>query len=68
MKTLFKCEICGKIYEDETEAKRCEKDHEMPLEVTPMAYGEGTKYPYKVKVKFGNVTAIYRYEDGLWGV
>lgn len=68
MKKLFKCELCGKIYEDEIKAKQCEKEHEYPSEVKPLAYGEGSTYPYKVKVKFGNCEAVYRYDSGLWGM
>lgn len=68
MKKLFKCELCGKIYDDEAKAKKCEKGHEYPTEVKPRAYGEGSIYPYKIEVKFGNCKAIYRYDSGLWGM
>ena len=65
MKKLFECEICGKIHDDEQKAKQCERSHKIPTEVTPLAYGKESEYPYKIKVKFGNVKAVYRYESRL---
>lgn len=68
MKRLFECEICGNIHDDEQKAKQCERSHKLPTEVTPLAYGKESEYPYKIKVKFDNVTAVYRYDSGLWGM
>lgn len=41
------------------------KGHLQPEEVSGIIYGKKDQYPYKVKVKFGNITAIYKYESGL---
>lgn len=41
------------------------KGHIQPEEVSAVVYGKKDMYPYRVKVKFGNITAIYKYESGL---
>lgn len=65
MKTLYVCEVCGQIFEEEFNARHCEKGHIQPEEVSGMIYDKKDQYPDKVKVKFGNITAIYKYESGL---
>lgn len=65
MKTLYVCDVCGQIFENEYDAKHCEKGHIQPEEVSAVVYGKKDMYPYRVKVKFGNITAIYKYESGL---
>lgn len=41
------------------------KSHIQPDEVSGMIYAKKDQYPDRVKVKFGNITAIYKYESGL---
>lgn len=65
MKTLYVCGICGQIFENESDARHCEKGHIQPEEVSAVGYAKKDQYPYRVKVKFGNITAIYTYESGL---
>lgn len=60
MKRLFVCEWCDKIFDDEHEAKQCERSHFIPLNVTPTFYTEGAKIPELVKVDFGTEEVIYR--------
>nr|DAP53311.1 MAG TPA: hypothetical protein [Caudoviricetes sp.] len=60
MKKLFVCELCGKIFEDEHEARRCERSHFIPLNVTPKFYDEGKVIPELVTVSFGVHEEIYR--------
>lgn len=54
-----------RFFENEYDAKHCEKGHIQPGEVSAVVYGKKDMYPYRVKVKFGNITAIYKYESGL---
>lgn len=65
MKTLYVCDACGEVFENEVDAKRCERGHVQPKEVSAALYHKKNMYPYKVKVDFGNITAIYTYESGL---
>lgn len=65
MKTLYVCDVCGQVFENESDAKHCEKGHILPKEVSAFQYPKKDKYPYRVKVNFGNITAIYKYESGL---
>lgn len=60
MKKLFVCELCGKIFNDEHEARRCERSHFIPLNVTPVAFAEGEEIPEIVKVDFGVKEVAYR--------
>lgn len=60
MKRLFVCELCGETFEDEFEAKSCERSHLIPLNVIPEFYAEGKKIPEIVKVDFGIKEEIYR--------
>ena len=64
MKTLYVCDVCGEKYENEYDAKHCEQAHIQPKEVSAVVYPKHEQYPYKVKVDFGNITAIYKYESG----
>lgn len=41
------------------------KGHIQPEGVSGFQYPKKDQYLYRVKVKFGNITAIYKYEDGL---
>lgn len=36
-----------------------------PKGVSEFQYPKKDQYPYRVKVSFGNITAIYKYESGL---
>lgn len=36
-----------------------------PRKFQPWFMLKKDQYPYRVKVKFGNITAIYKYESGL---
>ena len=65
MKTLYVCDLCGQVFEEEADAKHCEKGHIHPDEVSAMVYPKKDMYPYKVRVRFGNITAVYKYESGL---
>lgn len=65
MKTLFVCDVCGAVFENEGDAKHCEKGHIQPQGVSEFQYPKKDQYPYRVKVSFGNITAIYKYESGL---
>lgn len=65
MKTLYVCDVCGAVFENEFDAKHCEKGHVLPEEVSPLVYPKKDIYPYRVRVKFGNITATYKYESGL---
>lgn len=60
MKRFFVCECCDKIFDDEHEAKQCERSHLIPVNVNPTFYTEGAKIPELVKVDFGAEEAIYR--------
>lgn len=60
MKRLFVCEWCSKIFDDEHEAKKCERSHFIPLNVTPVAFAEGEEIPEIVKVDFGVKEVAYR--------
>ena len=65
MKMLFVCGVCGEIYESEAEAKHCEKGHKYPKEVQPCIFYKHQVYPDRIKVRFDNITAVYKYESGL---
>lgn len=56
MKRLFVCEWCGKTFDNEQEAKQCERSHRVPLNVTPYVYTEGTEIPEVIKVTFDEYT------------
>jgi hypothetical protein len=64
MKRLFMCEWCGEIYDDEFKAKKCERGHLIPLNVTPSYYDNQKKIPELVTVDFGEHTEIYRLVGG----
>lgn len=59
-KTFLFCEWCGKIFDNEHEAKQCERSHLIPLNVNPTFYTEGAEIPELVKVDFGTEEVIYR--------
>lgn len=65
MKILYVCDLCGEIYENEYEVKHCEKAHEQPTGVCGYVFHKHQVYPDKIEVRFGNITAIYKYESGL---
>lgn len=65
MKTLYVCEVCGQVFEEESDARHCEKGHIQHAEVSAVVYAKKDKYPYRVKVSFGHITAIYKHESGL---
>lgn len=64
MKRLFMCEWCGEIYDDEFKAKKCERGHLIPLNVTPLYYNSQKKIPELVTVDFGEHTENYRLVGG----
>lgn len=55
MKRLFMCEWCGEIYDDEFKAKKCERGHLIPLNVTPTYYDNQKKIPKLVTVDLVNI-------------
>ena len=65
MKTLYVCDVCGAVFENEVDVKRCERGHVQPKGVSAVVYPKRDMYPYRVKVDFGNITAIYKYESGI---
>lgn len=42
MKTLFVCDVCGAVFENEGDAKHCEKGHIHPEEVFAVVYPKKT--------------------------
>lgn len=58
MKRLFMCEWCGEIYDDEFKAKKCERGHLIPLNVTPSYYDNQKKIPELVTVISVNIQKI----------
>lgn len=60
MKRLFVCEWGNKEFDDEHEAKECERSHLIPLNVVPTFYEKGAKIPDIVKVDFGTEEIIYK--------
>lgn len=58
MKTLYRCELCGKDYEDWEKAGDCEESHVKPTvyqdwhdEATMPRYKPGKRYPDILKVR-----------------
>ncbi len=55
--TKYKCEICGKLYNDEDSATECEYRHNIPEKVGSPEYqkfGSNSSYPSSVIVDFSN--------------
>ena len=47
----YKCEICGRIYDNEEVAKRCETAHNRIVEIKPKWFGFSPIPPF-IEVKF----------------
>ena len=59
--SMYKCEKCGRVYETESEAEKCENLHVKPIDVKlpwPWDVSDCGHYykgfPYRVVVKFEN--------------
>lgn len=69
MKTQFICEKCGEAYDTAEDAKKCEANHGVLIEVHPMpgaSYHHGFVYPELIYARFCNekgdeVAAEYRF-------
>ena len=66
-KTLYTCEVCHTDYADKDKAKRCERSHIKPKEITdkmkyhavyngrdPLFGGKETNYPDWIDITFEN--------------
>lgn len=61
MSTLkYCCDVCGKLFDTEELANRCEGDHERPV-VEECLYYPGSKYPYTIRTRFSDgALKVYR--------
>lgn len=56
-KVLFACNICGKSYEDERDAIRCERSHLVPTKIVDHYFNRNEKdvsYPESIVVKLNS--------------
>lgn len=55
---MYKCELCGRIYENELECEECEMKHAKPVEIRSSKH-EGELfdyYPSYILIRFDNGT------------
>lgn len=65
-KTVYKCEICGRVYDESDKAFECEKSHASELSIGMMADGfyPFGSYPEFITMKFDDgKTFIYKMLD-----
>jgi len=48
---VYRCPICGEIFDNIEEAKECVQMHRVPTDVVSCYYNVRMAYPRKVKVK-----------------
>ena len=72
MKTLekYKCEICGKVYDNKRECEACETGHKKPTKIIDRKYEDiGVRtvgFPYQITVETQDgKKAIYRFRANL---
>lgn len=53
-KTIYKCEICGQVYETEREATICENSHVAAESIITQTFHENEKYPCELLITMGN--------------
>lgn len=50
MKQCYMCDYCGRVFDKEFEAKKCEASHEKNLEIIDADYKSDGKMPYRLVV------------------
>ena len=55
-RTVYKCEICGRVYDESDKAFECEKSHAFELPIGKMIDGSNPlgSYPKFITIKFYN--------------
>lgn len=64
--TVYKCEICGRVYDESDKAFECENSHADKLPIATMMEDENLKwiYPEFITIKFfGGKMLIYKRLD-----
>lgn len=67
MKTItkYKCDFCGKEFNNESECKKCEKTHRSIVEIESTIYEDNNKHPLYIRVKDEDGEIItYRWWNG----